>query len=482
MQLNATESRESLATGIREGKWDIVLSELPSLELPLELLVDVYEHIFLEMMEKGERSLCSRLLHECTPLVALQSLDPLSNVRYRRLESMISIPELPQDLYRGQSRQARRKEMTELVSHRLHVVQRSRLLKLLNNGLKWEHQSGEHGRGSGRIDIFTGELLGSSLAEAASTRIDKVIKFPKGSYPETVCFSSDGEFLVSGSSDGLVEVYDPKTGKLAMSFSYQATGHFLVHSSSVTALAFSNDGTMLASGDKNGDIKIWSFSSGKCLNHLQSAHRDGLTGLIFSPDDSGLLSSSLDTTARLHGVKSGKLLSELTGHNSFVTCIRLLSSGDVVTGSSDGFVRIFSSHTGKPQIAIPSTADNGKSGSGYPSVKGCLIAESDAGGESIIVCPYGRCGYHISSRGDYLGSFDSGKENDDFVALATSPGKSLVYFASERGNVYCFNFKSRELIHSINICEADITAIAHNPRRSLLAVTSTDGKVYIIGR
>ena len=44
--------------------------------------------------------------------------------------------------------------------------------------------------------------------------------FPKGSYPEVVCIAPNGQYLVSGSADGLIEVWDLETGSL-MNVSYQ---------------------------------------------------------------------------------------------------------------------------------------------------------------------------------------------------------------------------------------------------------------------
>ena len=65
----------------------------------------------------------------------------------------------------------------------------------------------------------------------------------------TICFSPDGQTVVSGSLDKTIRLWDPKTGEHLKTL--------IGHTDAVNSVAFSPDGKTLASGSSDGTILLW---------------------------------------------------------------------------------------------------------------------------------------------------------------------------------------------------------------------------------
>lgn len=62
-------------------------------------------------------------------------------------------------------------------------------------------------------------------------------------------WAPDGKSIVTGSSDGTIMIWDPKTGAAIHKWT-QHDGRF--HQAPITALAVNKDNTIIASGDQSG--------------------------------------------------------------------------------------------------------------------------------------------------------------------------------------------------------------------------------------
>ncbi len=99
----------------------------------------------------------------------------------------------------------------------------------------------------------------------------------------TVAFSPDGKWVVSGSDDGTAVVWEAATGRQVARFE---------HGDDVTAVAFSPDGKWVVSGSADGTAVVWEAATGREVARF--VHGDAVTAVAFSPDGQWVVSGGCE--------------------------------------------------------------------------------------------------------------------------------------------------------------------------------------------
>lgn len=163
----------------------------------------------------------------------------------------------------------------------------------------------------------------------------------------SVATSPDGKLVVSGTTDGTIQVRK-LTPACLNSGSCKPDRILLGHSGSVWAVAVSPDGRLLASASEDQTVKLWNLQTGHEIATL-SPYAGEVFDVAFSPDSQTLASVGEDGTVRLWNttVSDGQpsrisLRRTLSGHADEVKSVAFLPDGEhLVTASSDTTVKLW---------------------------------------------------------------------------------------------------------------------------------------------
>lgn len=168
----------------------------------------------------------------------------------------------------------------------------------------------------------------------------------------SVTFSPDGQYILAGCGRD-VFMWELRTGETRQIF----TGH----AGYINTVAFSPNGKYAVSGGQDKTIKLWDVVSGKVLTTL-SGHSGIINSIAFSFDGRFVVSGSDDKTVKLWDVGTGTLLKTFEGHKSLVKTVALTPTGGYVLSHGFDTLKIWDVSSGK-EIK----ADAGRSSGGFSS-------------------------------------------------------------------------------------------------------------------
>ncbi|KAI9329230.1 WD40 repeat-containing protein SMU1 [Zopfochytrium polystomum] len=497
--LNAVDSVDAFTSSVLFGHWDVVLKTISTLRVPQKKLLDLYEHIVLELAEQRELGAARSLLRQTDVMQTLRERYP---ERYLHLEQVVGRAgggggfEEREAYPNNSTRQKRRQALAQSLATEVTVVPPSRLLSLLGQALKWQQSQGllppPDAMATTAFDLFRGVAQVAKVEEdMPPAQVGVNIKFPKKAHAESVAFSSDGQVLVTGTVDGIIEVWNYMTGKLRKDLKYQAEDNYMVMDDAVLCLAFTRDGDTLASGSQDGKIKanyyfVWKLSTGQCLRRFPTAHNQGVTALSFSKDGTQVLSASFDQTVRIHGIRSGKTIKEFRGHVSFVNDAVFVHDGSkVISASSDGTAKFWDVKTAEC-LATLTLHDGQAVTSGVHSATVQRVVPMPNLVDQFIVCNRSPFVYLVNLKAQVLKTFKTTTKPPgaaepiprDVVAVAVSAKGEYLYAVTEDRALHCFHVESGALqVVLPQVSESEVIAVAHHPFSNVLAVASDAGVV-----
>ena len=475
MHLNAVDNLETLQQYIRDGHWNLVIAQIQHLALPHEFAYSIFEQIVLELIDMQQHDTARKVLQEAPTLVALREHEP---ERHASLMNLAARPNFEQhDVYEGGTKDSRREALAQSIGDHVIVLPPSRLLSLVGQALKWQQHQGLIPEG--KFDLLHGSTSRRLVeSEACITSPGPTISFGKSSHAACACFSPDGQWLASGSSDGFVEVWDFENGKLRIDLDYQKEDRLMMHDSSVHALCFSRDSELLASGSQDGILKVWRIRSGQLIRRYSQSHSQGISTIAFSRCSSNIASGSYDNTVRIHGIKSGHLLKEMRGHEDRVNCVCWNPNDErLASCSNDGTIRIWDARTGDCLQSFPFQQD------AAANVSVIFVAYLPGHANHLLVCSRSPTLQVRTTSGTFVRAITPGhsvgKDKGHLLACCVSAQGNFAHCVADDGSMYSYDLREGHLEHELKAHDKPTLGVCIHPYRNIVATLSLDNTIRL---
>lgn len=206
---------------------------------------------------------------------------------------------------------------------------------------------------------------------------------------ECLCFDSEEQCVVSGTSNGSLKVFDLNVGKLARnlgshpvgvtSVQYHPYGEFIVsgsvdctmkvwdvraksciqtyngHTKEVTCVRFSPDGKWVGSASKDGQMQFWDLIAGKLVNSIKLQPVFVRT-FEFSPADFTVAAATSMRTVRFWDLDTMEAIGTTTSESNAVQAITYSSLGTAMYVASKDTLKLWDL---EPTLALRNTVETG---------------------------------------------------------------------------------------------------------------------------
>jgi WD40 repeat protein len=160
-----------------------------------------------------------------------------------------------------------------------------------------------------------------------------------GTYIWSMSLSRDGKYIVAGSYDKIIKVFDIAAGKQTIILAGNEKNSL--------AVAFSPDGKSIVAGSLDMTLKLWDSSTGKVLRTF-NGHGGNIYSVAFSPDGKYIASASNDQTVKIWDAATAQQVFTLRGHTQPVLSVCFSPDGNyILSGGMDQTIILWEAKTGK---------------------------------------------------------------------------------------------------------------------------------------
>ncbi|TDL14574.1 WD40 repeat-like protein, partial [Rickenella mellea] len=295
----------------------------------------------------------------------------------------------------------------------------------------------------------------------------------------SVAFSPDSHWIVSGSDDRTVCIWDATMfdhkknkiwSKLFPSVSGQKISqHPAAHMKKILSVAFSPCNNYIVSGSADKSVRIWNAETGASVGKPFEGHTDLVSSVAFSPDGNKIISGSHDKTLCIWNAKTYSIIKQLKGHTDRITSVAFSPNGEyIASGSFDRTVHIWHASTSEP-AKKPFQGHTSRVTSVAFSYDSQLIA---SGSYDTTICIWN------VQTGEIVGIPLRGRDNW-ITSVAFSPDSSKIISGSTDYTVCMWDVQTGAQIGSSLHHKGGVTSVAFSPDGNWIASGSYHQTVCI---
>ncbi len=276
----------------------------------------------------------------------------------------------------------------------------------------------------------------------------------------TVQYSRDGRFLLSGSYDNSIKLWDAVAGKVLKTLRG--------HAGRVQACDFSPDGTGVISASQDTRAKIWSLAGYEEVRVLHAkllhGHADAILSASFSRDGKQIVTASRDRTARLWSVAGGREQRRLEeGHEFLASTGAFFPDGQrVLTAAVDNTARIWDVAAGAQRAKLDHT---GRAAVAAVSHDGFFVL-TGSDDMTAKLWDVANPAEPVVLRG----------HNSEVTCVAFSRDDHALFTGDDNGNGFLWNSQGKQLF-SLRGHNGKIVSAVFSPDGKRLLTASTDNSV-----
>ncbi|KAF2483652.1 WD40-repeat-containing domain protein [Neohortaea acidophila] len=320
-----------------------------------------------------------------------------------------------------------------------------------------------------------------STAPAFPTTRLTTLQPPTNSPIHALTYSSGtGQFLLTGSADRQIRLYNPTSTKRPLIQTYAAHGY------EVLDLAVSADNSRFASVGGDKLVFLWDVSTAQTTRRF-GGHAGRVNAVCFGGEDSGgagesvVVSGSFDGTVKVWDLRSRseKAIVTFAEARDSVSCVRVVG-GEIYAGSVDGKVRVYDLALGCVDVDVLGASVT-------------AVTPAKAGDSYLVSTLDNKLRLMDRTQGKCLQTFEhTGFKNDTYRVRSTlAMADAYAVSGAENGKVCVWDVLSGELKEELWHMEGEeakeatkksvVSAVAWNQMRKQLASAGGDGTVAVWG-